>query len=821
MNNGYNFYYDESETQTCSIIGIDENAIGEIIIPEESPIGKRITRISPSAFKGNDKITGINIPSSIQSIGASAFENCYNLKRVDFEGKLKTIGRAAFKRCDLREIRLPSIHYIDYAAFSYNSDAIVYIEEHTQIVKGFAFNGCKEINCSLDSKEMELWDADWNSGLGAIDTKKPQKEEPQIEMKSDILDKVEIDAKTPPTRCILNPSNISDEKEGIYYTKQKKFSFSVKELAFQKIPVLKSVQLSFYEKYIILILQKGIQAFDEEELIVKISDFLNVSIKCIKEFISYLNLNNSLCFDAKKGLFQLDKSIHFVLDKNLNNAMFAEFDVKEADCNKIVFIEDDNMFLLEEDLNSGTFKKVGNSVANSSKLLPPSIQSMANQHKDVLRKLFVRYFANTNMHLTKDLTYELSNDKFKEYSVEFDAIVEYKYFPSTQQSVRKSVVVLNDNKLSDNFINSLASAYDYDDQLPKFIELKDEFYDKLAPNTQTLNSIEDEITERKEQLIPIEEKIKEEKSKLKDLKKQQSDKTKPLEMVASDIQSEIDKKDKQIKINEDLAEANKDKNAELVANLKKTIKELENSKVALSKELDEQRSVIEKMSESFGEIEKGLKEEIKVKETQIKTFNRTIQEKEKQQKEIIKEYNSLVSQNTKNLHLVTNSVIKKYPSAENILYRYISDISLWLDAAVSASEYSAFDEVGRNIDMIREMYRKVMQAVFDVCLKNNAQSLGEYLTDSFHIIEIENMMRKRNMALDIKNKLIIFHGLSNAIGHSMENGTKKQENLRKVESFKKLDVNEREKILLAIPNFFNSITFTKTAEKSMVEKLKL
>lgn len=814
------FYYDESKSKTCSIIGVNQDFDGELLFPEMSPSGKRVTKIANSAFKGNKSITSVTIPSTVQEIGSAAFENCTNLKQLFFEGKIKTIGSHAFKRCNIQEINLPAVNYIDFAAFSYNSDAVVTIQEKIQTVKGHAFNGCKEVNCILPPEELYDWDEDWDAGIGANDPKKPAPQstvlEPNVLTSSD----EEVVAKAPATRNVASSIIDIEDKDGIYYTKQKKFSFEATELLFQKIPVLKSVQLSFYEKYCILILQKGIKAIDEDELIEKLSDFLNVSIKCIREFVSYLNTNNSLCFDASKSLFYLDKSIHFVLDKTLNNAMFAEFDVKEADCNKIVFIEDDNLFILDEDLDKNIFKK-SISTSQTYDILPTTVQFIAHQKKDELKELFVRYFSNTNMHLTKDLTYVLSNDKFKNYNIEFDAIVEYKYFPSSNKAVRKNVIVLNDNKLSDEFINSLASVYDYDDQLPKFIALRDELYSKVAPHSQNIGAIENEINEKKEQIIPIEEVVEESKTKLKELKKQHNEQTKPFESIASEIQSKIDDKEKQIKINEGLVDANKSKNAELVKNLKKTIKDLEASKAELTKELDEQKNVIAEMTTSFGEIEKGLKEEIESKESQIKSFNIAISEKEQEQKAMIKEYNALISQNTKNLHLVTGAVIKKYPSSENILYRYISDICLWLDAAISASEYSAFDEVGRNIDMIREMYRKVMQAVFDVCLKNNAQSLGEYLTDSFHIIDIENMMRKRNMALDIKNKLIMFHGLANAIGHSMENGPKKHDNIRKVESFKNLDLKEREKVLLAIPNFFNSITFTKTEVKSMIEKLKL
>ena len=60
------------------------------------------------------------------------------------------------------------------------------------------------------------------------------------------------------TQKIIISNNEDKNSSGIYYTKSKKISFPVTGLVFTDIPVLKSVQLSFYEKYVVLILQKGI-----------------------------------------------------------------------------------------------------------------------------------------------------------------------------------------------------------------------------------------------------------------------------------------------------------------------------------------------------------------------------------------------------------------------------------------------------------------------------------------------------------------------------------------------------------------------------------
>ena len=65
-----------------------------------------------------------NLDEAIRLYKLSA-ENCKNLTQVTFPKELNSIGNKAFKRCDLKEIVLPKVSSIDFAAFSYNSDALL------------------------------------------------------------------------------------------------------------------------------------------------------------------------------------------------------------------------------------------------------------------------------------------------------------------------------------------------------------------------------------------------------------------------------------------------------------------------------------------------------------------------------------------------------------------------------------------------------------------------------------------------------------------------------------------------------------------------
>ncbi|MBE6134347.1 MAG: hypothetical protein E7178_06770 [Erysipelotrichaceae bacterium] len=73
-------------------------------------IPNNIKTIGNSAFK-NTSLTSINIPSNVTSIGASAFENCANLQQITFgeNSSLNSIGNKAFAYLPLlTEINIPN-----------------------------------------------------------------------------------------------------------------------------------------------------------------------------------------------------------------------------------------------------------------------------------------------------------------------------------------------------------------------------------------------------------------------------------------------------------------------------------------------------------------------------------------------------------------------------------------------------------------------------------------------------------------------------------------------------------------------------------------
>ena len=87
--------------------------------------GVAVTAIADSAFKGNESIITVSIPSSVTVIGAEAFMDTINLTTVTIApGGLSVIGRSAFENSGFTSIALPLENLTDVQPYAFKSEKL-------------------------------------------------------------------------------------------------------------------------------------------------------------------------------------------------------------------------------------------------------------------------------------------------------------------------------------------------------------------------------------------------------------------------------------------------------------------------------------------------------------------------------------------------------------------------------------------------------------------------------------------------------------------------------------------------------------------------
>ncbi len=71
--------YESLGNGTCTVAGIGNFRDACVIIPETSPAGERVVRVSQRAFLGCESVTAVQIPATVREIGSLAFADCPNL----------------------------------------------------------------------------------------------------------------------------------------------------------------------------------------------------------------------------------------------------------------------------------------------------------------------------------------------------------------------------------------------------------------------------------------------------------------------------------------------------------------------------------------------------------------------------------------------------------------------------------------------------------------------------------------------------------------------------------------------------------------------
>lgn len=133
---------------TCCVSGIGTCTDTDIVIPEVSPDGDKVTSIGDRAFWGCDLLKTVEIPKGVTSIEEWAFYSCDSLKSIALPDSLTSIGYAAFYSCfSLARINLPNgLTNIGECAFVVCS-ALTSIEIPASVtnIDNAAFRGCTSV----------------------------------------------------------------------------------------------------------------------------------------------------------------------------------------------------------------------------------------------------------------------------------------------------------------------------------------------------------------------------------------------------------------------------------------------------------------------------------------------------------------------------------------------------------------------------------------------------------------------------------------------------------------------------------------------------
>lgn len=109
---------------TCILDGIGNCKDTIIVVPDESPEGDTVVEVAANAFKNCNKIRGIELPETVETIGAYAFYGS-TIRQITIPSSVSEIGNYAFAGCKYLEeieVELGNPSYSSSSGVLYNED---------------------------------------------------------------------------------------------------------------------------------------------------------------------------------------------------------------------------------------------------------------------------------------------------------------------------------------------------------------------------------------------------------------------------------------------------------------------------------------------------------------------------------------------------------------------------------------------------------------------------------------------------------------------------------------------------------------------------
>ena len=605
----------------------------------------------------------------------------------------------------------------------------------------------------------------------------------------------------------------------VFYVKPTKLSLPATGIKLVKIPVLESVQLNFYQKMIILLLKKGFSAADRHDLIERLSETLNVSDSCVEDFINYLVKEKNIVFNAQKKSYSLADGITYYVDKKRNNIMFAELDTKMADCDNLLFLDNFREICLDSAFRNNDLFRI--KASNTSETSLNGIKTVLADCEEAVKAGIAECFSNTNYHLKNEFSYELANE-LRPYNIEFDALVTYKYSRIDKTANKIEVSLMKGNDIPGHIVDELAKSIQYDDELPRFIALEESFYEKSSLGSKTIDDDEENASKLEEVINPLKQELSEQKEELSRLEKEHKKALSTIEDARDRLNREVAEKEEKLRINNNLLTRYKKENASLASGFESAKKELEFQRAQLADELRKTMVEIDALRKKFEDTKKAQEENIRSLKGQLdekdKELNNLVNQKKKSDEKTLE---NLVDTNRNHLDPKTKLIIDKYKNENSLFCRYVRDICIGIDKAISASDCEAFDETMIVIQEIRAKYITTVKVVFDTLFEREAPSLADYFGSAQKQLKLERLFRENHSSTGVMKRFIQYHELSNALSHIQDNNQKTEKNKEVIDDFKDSKATERRDILYALPDFFLDFSFTAQQKKTFSAKMKV
>jgi len=141
---------------TVMVTGCDGACPTNLIIPEMTDSGERVTSIGASAFQ-NQNIVSVSIPSSVRKIGARAFAR-NQLSQVVFPGWIESLGDYAFAANRLVSVKFMEAYYGD--------DQFIFAGLSNPQLSNHLGGGVFNFNWALTHVDVYLAIEDWTAPQG-------------------------------------------------------------------------------------------------------------------------------------------------------------------------------------------------------------------------------------------------------------------------------------------------------------------------------------------------------------------------------------------------------------------------------------------------------------------------------------------------------------------------------------------------------------------------------------------------------------------------------------------------------------------------------